>query len=233
MSQNNDDDAVAGKIRAAYAMVRDISVSDGLQLAARFYDACGAALDDDPATAADKVSATYGDFRPLVPEMRGGLVYMSERCRALAGIFTDDKDPTRDVLEGRANIVDLMRGLRVLTLAHPNPDGREQCRSMANAIGRGLRSRVGLPVEVAPTLQVPEDIRRTLLVWAEMCLRANDVVKTLQRSGVHSAGGVAMVGRTGELRARLLVEFMRQGWGEMTVLIGLVGQPIGDLEGSA
>lgn len=224
MSQQDDDNAAAGRIRAAFSIVRDISVSDGLHYAARFYDACGAALDEDPATATEQIAKVYGDSGPVVPQMRAGLAFLAERCRSMAGIFVNQGE-IKDVLEGKANVVDLLRGLRALSIAHPVQDGREQNRSLANAISRGVRSRVGMPVEVAPNLNQAEDIRRTLLVWSELVMRAQESAKVLQTTGAtHS--GVAMVGRSGELRARLIVDFMRQGWGELHLLIGMIGLPI-------
>lgn len=194
-------------IREVMARIHAVSVADLLELTARQYRA---RLDADPE---DIVRSA-------------GYAYLAERCQATADLFRDQDDPSRCALEGKAIGVDLVRGLRVLALRHPIPEGREMAAAIANAACMALSARVdGIPVDMEPILDTPGGVRATMTIWYEQVMRASRSAHQIQKSGgrISSPGGLAIVGKPAQVRARLVVEMQMQGMGELGILIAAVG----------
>lgn len=191
------------------ADVRGVGVSDLLDLTARRYER----LLQDPEDV----------------EHAAGYAYMAERARALADLFRDVSDPTACVLDGRASGVDFVRGLRVLAARHPVPEGRELAAAFANCCCHVLSERIGgIPVDQDPVLETPDGTARTLLIWYQQVMRASRAAHQIAASGgrVQSAGGLALIGKGAQVRARLVVDLQLQGMGELGVLIDHVGLPL-------
>lgn len=200
------------EVRTLMFEVGRVSVSDLLDLASRYYRRL---LDQNPE---DVVHAA-------------GYAYMAERSSALAALFRDSSDPERCALDGVASGVDFIRGLRVLALRHPVPEGRELHASWANCCCIVLSERIGgIPVDMEPTLETPGGSRATLRIWYQLVLRASRAAHEIaqSRGAVKSSGGIAMIGKAAQVRARLIVEFQTQGFGELGVLIDHVGLTLED-----
>lgn len=211
------------KIKAIMSMIRDISVSDGYSLASRYFGACVRFITESD----DSVIKHYHDGQPptwLAPNMLQGFNYLEMYCKGASETFLEEKSG-KCVLEGAANVVDLLRGFRILALRHPIAEAKDLYSKLGHGIGLAVKARVGFPFDVAPGFNTAEEVRGTLLIWHTLMHQASQIMGEILRSkgAQHTKGGLHIVGKQGEARVQLIRDFSHQSFSELRLFIDAIG----------
>lgn len=185
------------------ARIRDTSVADVLDRAARMYEEL---VRDENFPAQQKIGAEY----------------LGMRCRAVADLLRNADAPERCVLDGHASAVDLLRAHRVLAAMGPDElqaAGAQLHASLGNQLSLALGQIAGLPpgrgADVEGSFGRLRDARASLTIWWEIAVRASQAAT--RPGGTNS--GLILPDRHAQVRAQLLVSLTTQHMGELGALI--------------
>ena len=185
--------------------VRAISVTDCLHLMATLY----------------RKMINSGELTPLAEQ---STEYLALRMETMREVLSTGEDGTVDIMGERANAVDLMRGFRVLANWHPNEQAVQLYEALYNMACNAVSNKVGTDVGVDGEFVLPESIRRTEAIWLELIMHSTAKARNIRdKAGVRSMGGVVLAGSRGDIRARILTDFVTQGFAELAVLVEAIG----------
>lgn len=214
--------AVRTKVQMAAAVAKDTTVTEGWDLMVKLYHAVRDHLDGEPAT----LENSYPWFPKPDPRLSAGLGYMSLRCQVLADLFRDGDECG---LRGRAGATDLLRGLRVVSMRHPQANAREMSGALANTLSCALRAKAGgdIPIDMDAELRSVEGVRRTLVIWSEQAMRAHFVLQGMMASGGRiTVRGLTLAKAQAQMRIQVTGHAFSQGLAELGLLIHCVGLPM-------